>query len=61
MKNSFNFFITLLSFLSIAAIAQNDNLNKTDAAGKKQGHWIKLDDDKKNGISSKKSERNSWR
>ena len=26
---------------------QNDNLNKTDAAGKKQGHWVKLDADKK--------------
>ena len=35
----------LLSFASIIN-AQNAP-NKTDAAGKKQGHWIKLDDNKK--------------
>ena len=39
-------FSVLLICFSFVAFAQ-DAPNKTDAAGKKQGHWIKLDENKK--------------
>lgn len=40
--------IALLSFsLSILQVQAQTAPNKTDAAGKKQGHWIKLDENKK--------------
>ncbi|MEO6903088.1 MAG: hypothetical protein ABI315_08040 [Bacteroidia bacterium] len=38
--------LVVLIFLSIIIKAQ-DTLNQTDVAGKKQGHWIKYDDNKK--------------
>jgi antitoxin component YwqK of YwqJK toxin-antitoxin module len=40
-------FLFLFSFLVLNGIAQEDAPNKTDAAGKKQGHWIKYDDNHK--------------
>lgn len=43
MKDILHILIVFFSLVSVAAFAQN----KTDASGKKQGHWIKLDDDKK--------------
>lgn len=47
MKNILKIVAVFIYLLSFSAFAQTDNLNKTDAAGKKQGHWVKLDDDKK--------------
>lgn len=47
MKNKFKLFFLFFYSLSFVTNAQTDNLNKTDASGKKQGHWVKLDDDKK--------------
>ena len=41
-----SFFIAIGILFSVTAFAQ-DAPNKTDAAGKKQGHWIKLDEDNK--------------
>jgi antitoxin component YwqK of YwqJK toxin-antitoxin module len=43
---SIRFFLLFL-VTSLGAIAQTDALNTTDASGKKQGHWIKYDDNKK--------------
>ncbi len=43
MKNHLKIFILFFFLLTLSAFAQN----VTDASGKKQGHWIKLDDDKK--------------
>jgi antitoxin component YwqK of YwqJK toxin-antitoxin module len=45
MKFKIIFIITSILYGGITAA--QDAPNKTDAAGKKQGHWIKLDDDKK--------------
>jgi antitoxin component YwqK of YwqJK toxin-antitoxin module len=39
------FFLFLV--ISVGGIAQTDAPNTTDASGKKQGHWIKYDDNKK--------------
>lgn len=41
-----NLFILFL-LISFSINAQDDAPNKTDAAGKKQGHWIKYDDNHK--------------
>lgn len=42
-----NIALTLFCLFAISSFAQNDSINKKDASGKKQGHWIKLDDNKK--------------
>lgn len=46
--NYFQKIITItFCFFSLTSFAQNDSINKKDATGKKQGHWIKRDDNKK--------------
>jgi antitoxin component YwqK of YwqJK toxin-antitoxin module len=47
MKYFKNIALIVFCFFALSAFAQNDSINKKDAAGKKQGHWIKLDDNKK--------------
>jgi antitoxin component YwqK of YwqJK toxin-antitoxin module len=47
MKTIISIITLFFYFSSFFSSAQSDNLNKTDATGKKQGHWIKLDDDRK--------------
>lgn len=42
IRLSFLFFL-----IALTGIAQDEAPNKTDAAGKKQGHWIKFDDNHK--------------
>jgi antitoxin component YwqK of YwqJK toxin-antitoxin module len=46
MKIALKFFSLFMLFLPLVGLAQ-EVTNKTDASGKKQGHWIKLDKDKK--------------
>ena len=47
MKNTIKICTVILYLFNSIVFAQTDNLNKIDASGKKQGHWIKLDDDRK--------------
>lgn len=47
MKIASKLFVISFLLLSVTVNAQDEKLNQTDANNKKQGHWIKLDEDGK--------------
>lgn len=47
MKNNIKIISLILCLMPFYVLGQHEKLNYTDSQGKKQGHWVKLDDNNK--------------